>query len=73
MKVHIEVLAISEPREWDDRQVAFKYQLGYNSFQEGWLVEVVNDDWLGIPFMLPEILAEHVNRTRPQKPVGRWL
>lgn len=73
MKVHIEVLAISEPREWGDRQVAFKYNLGMRGdMQMGWMVETINDDWLW-PFMLSEILAQHVNCTRPQGPVGRWL
>lgn len=71
MKILIEVLAISEPREWGDRCVAFRYTLGTHSVvAEGWLVELVNDDSLHI---LPEILAQHANLTRPPSTINRWL
>ena len=71
MRVVIEVLAISEPRDWGDRRVAFEYKLGISGgLQEGWLIEGVYQDSLGF---LPSILAEYVNMTRPPGKLALWL
>lgn len=72
MRISIEILAIgSSCNEWDDRQVAFRYELGTGRIiQDGWLVELVNGEFLDI---LPSLLAEQVNLTRPPSKLSRWL
>ena len=70
MKVVIEILSISEPREWGDRHVAFAYKLGIGSFQEGGLIVLVNDEWLQ---RLPSLLGEYTNMTRPAPDFNRWV
>ena len=72
MRVSIEILAIgSRYNEWGDRQVAFRYELGTGIIlQDGWLVESVNGGSLDI---LPSLLADYVNFTRPPSKINRWL
>ena len=71
MRLSIEILAIGAPDKWGDRRVAFYYALGMRGdIQNGWLVEIVNCDYLAI---MPSILAHYVNCTRPPSQINRWL
>ena len=70
MHVTIEVLSIGSPDGFGDRPVAFGYELGTRIFQIGQLVEMVHRDFL---LILPSLLADCVNCTRPPDKISRWL